>query len=245
MTGYRRAKGSQVLKVTRSSRSLPPVLASLALLGPLAIHLFFPLIPVVKSAFALNDAQAQLTFTAGVFGMAFSTLAYGSLEPYVDGHICKAVRHHTSSFPADLLSFVRKIRIVWSAVLSNTQLHRFMLWEYEEMTTDAGTRKSNYTVKKVEAIVVGTDVQARVFTLAPSDVIPWHHHSACTDHYFVLRGALTVETRNPDGRHLLQISSRYHIRPGTIHRISNREAEDCEFVLIQGIGKPDWIGVES
>jgi MFS transporter, DHA1 family, multidrug resistance protein len=61
------------------SRSLPPVLASLALLGPFAIHLFFPLIPVIKTAFALSNAQAQLTFSAGVLGMAFSTLVYGSL----------------------------------------------------------------------------------------------------------------------------------------------------------------------
>jgi DHA1 family bicyclomycin/chloramphenicol resistance-like MFS transporter len=61
------------------TRSLVPVLGSLALLGPFAIHLFFPLIPVIKSEFALSNAQAQLTFTAGVLGMAFSTLAYGSL----------------------------------------------------------------------------------------------------------------------------------------------------------------------
>jgi DHA1 family bicyclomycin/chloramphenicol resistance-like MFS transporter len=60
------------------SRLLPAVLASLALLGPFAIHLFFPLIPVLKSAFALSNAQAQLAFSIGVLGMAFSTLAYGS-----------------------------------------------------------------------------------------------------------------------------------------------------------------------
>lgn len=61
------------------SRLLPAVLASLALLGPFAIHLFFPLIPVLKGAFALSNAQAQLAFSIGVLGMAFSTLAYGSL----------------------------------------------------------------------------------------------------------------------------------------------------------------------
>jgi MFS transporter, DHA1 family, multidrug resistance protein len=61
------------------SRLLTAVLASLALLGPFAIHLFFPLIPVLKSAFALSNAQAQLAFSIGVLGMAFSTLAYGSL----------------------------------------------------------------------------------------------------------------------------------------------------------------------
>jgi MFS transporter, DHA1 family, multidrug resistance protein len=60
------------------SRLLPAVLASLALLGPFAIHLFFPLIPMLKGAFALINAEAQLAFSIGVLGMAFSTLAYGS-----------------------------------------------------------------------------------------------------------------------------------------------------------------------
>jgi hypothetical protein len=66
------------------------------------------------------------------------------------------------------------------------------------MSKDSAPRKQNYKVKKVEAIAVGTDVQARMFTLAPADVIPWHRHSECMDHYFVLRGALTIETRNPE-----------------------------------------------
>jgi MFS transporter, DHA1 family, multidrug resistance protein len=59
-------------------RVLDIILAALALLGPFAIHLFFPIIPVIKADFALSDALAQLTFSIGVFGMAFSTLAYGS-----------------------------------------------------------------------------------------------------------------------------------------------------------------------
>ncbi len=32
-------------------------------------------------------------------------------------------------------------------------------------------------------------------TLAPDQTIPWHYHSEITDHYFVLTGALTIETR--------------------------------------------------
>jgi hypothetical protein len=55
------------------------------------------------------------------------------------------------------------------------------------MPTDGAPRKPSYSVKKVEAIAVGTDVQARMFTLAPADVIPWHRHGECIDHYFVLR----------------------------------------------------------
>jgi DHA1 family bicyclomycin/chloramphenicol resistance-like MFS transporter len=60
------------------SRALDLVLAALALLGPFAIHLFFPVIPVIKVDFQLTDALAQLAFSIGVFGMAFSTLAYGA-----------------------------------------------------------------------------------------------------------------------------------------------------------------------
>jgi quercetin dioxygenase-like cupin family protein len=87
------------------------------------------------------------------------------------------------------------------------------------MTTDGAPRKPSYSVKKVEAVAVGTDVQVRMFTLAPADVIPWHQHSECIDHYFVLRGALTIETRNPDGHRVLEIGDRHQIRPGTTHLI--------------------------
>lgn len=51
-----------------------------ALVTPLAVHLFFPVIPAVKVAFALSDSFAQLTFSISLFGMAFATLFYGSLS---------------------------------------------------------------------------------------------------------------------------------------------------------------------
>jgi hypothetical protein len=39
------------------------------------------------------------------------------------------------------------------------------------MPPDGAPRKPNYKVKKIEAIAIGTDVQARLFTLAPAEVI--------------------------------------------------------------------------
>jgi hypothetical protein len=44
---------------------LNALLAGLTLLTPVTIHLFFPVIPVVKADFGLSDALAQLTFSAG------------------------------------------------------------------------------------------------------------------------------------------------------------------------------------
>src|ERR1700757_3047890 len=55
-------------------------LASISLIGPLAVHLFMPVIPAVKVALGLSDALAQLTFSVSLFGMAFATLVYGSLS---------------------------------------------------------------------------------------------------------------------------------------------------------------------
>jgi DHA1 family bicyclomycin/chloramphenicol resistance-like MFS transporter len=62
------------------SRTFAFALASIALIGPLAVHLFLPMIPAVKAALGISDALAQLTFSVALFGMAFATLFYGSLS---------------------------------------------------------------------------------------------------------------------------------------------------------------------
>ena len=61
-------------------RAFTVALGLIALITPLAVHLFFPVIPAVKVALGLSDARAQLTFSIALFGMAFATLFYGSLS---------------------------------------------------------------------------------------------------------------------------------------------------------------------
>src|SRR5579863_5993075 len=55
-------------------------LASISFIGPLAIHLFIPVIPAVRAALGLSEAFAQLTFSIALFVMASATLVYGSLS---------------------------------------------------------------------------------------------------------------------------------------------------------------------
>jgi DHA1 family bicyclomycin/chloramphenicol resistance-like MFS transporter len=55
-------------------------LGAITLIGPLAIHLFLPVMPAVKSAFAISDAVVELTFSVTLFTMAIVTLFYGSLS---------------------------------------------------------------------------------------------------------------------------------------------------------------------
>ena len=54
-------------------------LASIALMGPLAVHAFMPVIPAVKVGLQISDSLAQLTFSVALFGMAGATLVYGAL----------------------------------------------------------------------------------------------------------------------------------------------------------------------
>jgi quercetin dioxygenase-like cupin family protein len=91
--------------------------------------------------------------------------------------------------------------------------------------------------------MIGSDVQARLFTLAPGETIPWHFHSAVTDWYFVLEGALSIETRAPADHRELTVGESYHIAPKTAHLIANQSDTDTRFLLVQGVGPYDFLRV--
>ena len=100
-----------------------------------------------------------------------------------------------------------------------------------------------YSVKSIEPIMIGSDVQARLFTLAPAETIPWHFHSAVTDWYFVLEGVLSIETRAPADQRELIVGESYHIAPKTAHLVWNRSEADTRFLLVQGVGPYDFLRV--
>jgi quercetin dioxygenase-like cupin family protein len=104
-------------------------------------------------------------------------------------------------------------------------------------------QSGGYRVKAVEPLMVGADMQARLFTLAPGETIPWHFHSAVTDWYFVLEGTLSIETRLPSDHRLLAVGASHRIPPKTTHLISNPSAADTRFLLLQGVGAYDFVGV--
>jgi hypothetical protein len=68
------------------------------------------------------------------------------------------------------------------------------------MPQNVQPKKSNYTVKNVETVVAGKDVRARLFTLAPGEVIPWHSHSEIADHFcgrWPRRAASPIKATSP------------------------------------------------
>ena len=61
------------------SRAFALALGSVGLATPLAVHIFLPVIPGVRAAFAIDDATAQLAFSISLLTMACATLVYGSM----------------------------------------------------------------------------------------------------------------------------------------------------------------------
>jgi quercetin dioxygenase-like cupin family protein len=106
---------------------------------------------------------------------------------------------------------------------------------------NTASQSPHYSVKNVEPIMTATLAQARILTLGPRQIIPWHFHNEVADYYFVLCGNLTIATRDPDSKRELRGGEHHQINPGTTHLLSNQGAIDCKFLLLQGGGNYDWI----
>lgn len=106
-----------------------------------------------------------------------------------------------------------------------------------------GAQGAGHTVKSVEPVAIGSDVQARLFTLAPGETSPWHFHSAVSDWYFVLQGALSIETKALADHQLLTVGGIYRVPAKTAHLIANRSETDTRFLLVQGVGLYDFLRV--
>jgi len=100
-----------------------------------------------------------------------------------------------------------------------------------------------YSVANVETVAEGSDIQARLFTLAAGEVIPWHFHNEVTDWYFVLEGRLSIETRAPRDVATVAVGDSYRIPAKTAHLISNKTEARCRFLLLQGVGRYDFVKV--
>ena len=98
-----------------------------------------------------------------------------------------------------------------------------------------------YKVRNIHVVAKGADVLVREYTLDPGEEIPWHRHSEVSDYYYGLEGTVRIETRNPPARHEIGVGQSAAVAPPTVHHISNPSARPCRFLLVQGVGKYDFV----
>jgi quercetin dioxygenase-like cupin family protein len=102
-----------------------------------------------------------------------------------------------------------------------------------------------YKVRDIRVVAKGADVLVREYTLGPGEVIPWHRHTEVSDYYYGLEGFVVVETRDPGARHEVGVGKSTTVSPPTVHQVSNPGTQPCRFLLIQGVGKYDFVKADS
>jgi quercetin dioxygenase-like cupin family protein len=93
---------------------------------------------------------------------------------------------------------------------------------------------SNREIIKTENVLV------RIMELEKDASAKWHFHSEVTDFFVCLKGAIQVQTKNPDESTSLQPGQQAQVAPRKVHRVVNIYADKTEYLLIQGVGSYDF-----
>jgi len=109
--------------------------------------------------------------------------------------------------------------------------------------------KPPYSTIGREIIAETPDLRVALMTLAPGQATPWHHHSEIADTAFGLTGAARVEVRggpNELGEEKIELrelmpGARVRVGPRRVHRVVNAGAGRCSYLLVQGVGKYDFL----
>ena len=97
-------------------------------------------------------------------------------------------------------------------------------------------------MKKEEVIIQTEEVRVRIIELQPAEITPLHHHTEITDNMFGVSGEIMVSIKNPEEKIILTPGSRCKVEPGRVHQVINcLKTEVSEYLLVQGVGKYDFI----
>src|SRR5580692_9885999 len=93
-------------------------------------------------------------------------------------------------------------------------------------------------------IVQTADVRIAEYTLGPGDALPWHHHTEITDIFYCLEGRIEVDCRDRAHQQTLHPGEKSSMPVKTSHRVRNATDGTSRYLLIQGVGKYDFITAE-
>ena len=92
-----------------------------------------------------------------------------------------------------------------------------------------------------KVIAQTSDVRIVEYTMNPGDSHPWHRHSEVTDRIYCLEGLIGVDTRQPPQRFLLRPGENCEVPVETVHHVSNQGDGTGRYLLVQVLGKYDYI----
>ena len=79
--------------------------------------------------------------------------------------------------------------------------------------------------------------------ISPTQCVPWHYHNEVQDTFYVISGKIRVTARDPDDEVCLSVVQTYAVRPGRPHRVTNAGDSSAVFLVLQGLGDYDFVGL--
>jgi quercetin dioxygenase-like cupin family protein len=89
-------------------------------------------------------------------------------------------------------------------------------------------------------IIKTENVLVRIMKLEKDASTEWHFHTQVFDFFVCLKGAIQVETKNPDKKTSLQPGQQAEVSPMKVHRVMNIYDGKSEYLLVQGVGSYDF-----
>jgi quercetin dioxygenase-like cupin family protein len=92
-----------------------------------------------------------------------------------------------------------------------------------------------------KVLVETADVRVVEDTLQPGDGNHWHYHSQVSDRVYCLEGLIGVNIQQPPKHLVLRPGESHEIPPKTVHYVSNAADGASRYLLIQALGKYDFV----
>ena len=103
--------------------------------------------------------------------------------------------------------------------------------------------RGSYEIAGSEIVAEGADLRVSVLSLAAGQYVLWHYHSDITDSFVCHEGPMVVETRAPRHEYVLEPGQRCAVPAKTAHYVHGKEMGPCKFLIVQGVGVYDFLGV--
>jgi quercetin dioxygenase-like cupin family protein len=102
-----------------------------------------------------------------------------------------------------------------------------------------------YSISAREMLAETADLRVQILTLAAGECIPWHYHTEVADTFVCLDGPMVVITKNPDTEHELNPGETCKVPVRKAHKVTGKAGGPCRFVIVQGIGRHDFLPIEG
>ena len=103
------------------------------------------------------------------------------------------------------------------------------------------TTDERYAIERRQLIAETPELRVQILTLEHGQEVPWHYHTNVTDTFICLDGPMVVATKGAEAPHELAPGEDCTVPPNTPHRVAGMNDGRCRFVIVQGIGKYDYI----